>query len=605
MTAVRASATSTTTVTTTPVAPSRVGEFVREGSVQVAAVVVTYNSGATIDALIESLRPEAVDTTMRVIVADNASTDDTLDRLARHADVVVISTGGNLGYAGGINAAAAEAGAYGALLVLNPDLRVERGAVQALLDALRRDPSSGAAVPRILDRHGRTAESLFSEPTALRAWCDAVLGPLWRNRPGALTEWIRDPQAYDSPRCVDWATGAALLVSSAAARAVGEWDERFFLYSEETDYCRRIRDAGLHIRYQPAAIVHHSQGGSGASEQLDALLNVNRVRYMRKHAPRSAASYRMAVTVGALLRGRRASSQATVARYLRDERRWAELPQGTWLGSRGRTSAAVVIPAHDEERVISRTLGRLSEPIALGALETVVVCNGCSDRTADRAREIAGVRVVELSEPSKTGALNAGDAEASAWPRVYLDADIEFPSAAVPALVRALGADGVLAARPPFEYDSLGATALVRAYFRARARLPHLAQSLWGAGTYALNAAGHGRLGRFPEVIADDVHVDQLFRAEEKRIPLAPPVRVRTPRRAADLLRVLVRTRRGPAQQGLDSGRATARALLRSVRGPQSLWDASVFASVTLLARSRASRSRARAARWERDDSTR
>jgi hypothetical protein len=231
-----------------------------------------------------------------------------------------------------------------------------------------------------------------------------------------------------------------------------------------------------------------------------------------------------------------------------------------------------------------------------------VSCNGCTDDTPARAAEHPGVRVVDQPEPSKTGALNHGDDIASAWPRIYLDADIELAPAAIPALLRALESPGVLAGRPPFEYDTTGATAIIKAYCRARMRVPALSQALWGAGVYALTHEGHLRLGAFPDVIADDVYVDRLFAPEEKAIPPAPAVLVRTPRVTKDLLRVLTRTRRGPAEQGLDSGTSTLAALLKTVRGPQSLMDAAVYVALTVIARRRA---RARTATWERDQSSR
>ena len=80
-----------------------------------------------------------------------------------------------------------------------------------------------------------------------------------------------DPAAYTHAHPVDWATGAAVLVTAAAADTVGPWDERFFLYSEETDYSRRLRDAGYEVWYEPSATVRHAGAGSGTAPALDAL----------------------------------------------------------------------------------------------------------------------------------------------------------------------------------------------------------------------------------------------------------------------------------------------------------------------------------------------
>src|SRR5690606_7852522 len=260
---------------------SDVGRFARDGPADVAAVVVTYNSAADIGPLLETLRHEAREVRLRVIVADNSPGSETLDVVRTHEDVLAVPSGGNLGYAAGVNTGLEHAGQAEAYLVLNPDLRVLPGAVRAMLDELRRVPDAGIVVPRILDGEGQPAESLYHEPTVLRAFGDAVLGPL--PRPGWLTEWVRAASAYERGHAVAWATGTALLVSADAAAEVGEWDGRFFLYSEETVYCRRMREAGYRVQFTPDAVVRHRLGGSGFSAQLDALLAVNRVRYMRKH----------------------------------------------------------------------------------------------------------------------------------------------------------------------------------------------------------------------------------------------------------------------------------------------------------------------------------
>jgi GT2 family glycosyltransferase len=578
------------------------GRFCAEARCDVAVVVVTYNSGRDIDALIASLRPEALDLRLRVVVVDNSSTDDTLELVSRHDDVITVAAGGNLGYAGGINAAMGSVGEGEDVLVLNPDLRVHRGAIAAMWRMLRSDATLGVVAPRILDDAGRTTPSLHNEPTVTRGVIDAVLGPVWRSRPRALSEWIRGARAYGAPRDVDWASGAALLVRAEVMARVGEWDERFFLYSEESDYCRRVRGAGYRVRYQPDAVVNHTQGGSGSSAALDALLNVNRVRYMRKHAPGRAGAYRLAALLGATLRSLRSEAQRTTARHLWREILWEHLPHATWHPRTGAAVASVIIPAHDEAAVIARSLGHLTAPVASGALEVSVVCNGCADDTAALARAVPGVHVVELAESSKTAALNAGDAGASHWPRIYLDADIDLPPAAIPGLVRALQRDGVLGGRPPFEYDTLRSAPLVRAYYRARLRMPRMSEALWGAGVYALNAQGHARIEGFPAVTADDLYVDSRLAKGEKAFPLTAPVRVRVPRTTGALVSVLTRVRRGSDAQGIDEGGRTLRALAATVRGPVSLADAVTYAALTLFARSRAT---APSTGWERDASTR
>lgn len=250
-------------------------------------IAVTYGNEADIDGFIASLRAEAASHRLRVIVADNDSPDGTLERTRVYDDVIGLRTGGNLGYAGGINAAMAAAGDADAILILNPDLVLTPGVVAALRHRLSQ-PGVGAVVPTIVDGVGTRTISLRREPSILRSLGDALFGARLRRRPAAFSELVLAPDDYRSAHPVDWATGAALLVSRTAARAIGDWDERFFLYSEETDFFRRARDAGYTIWFEPAGIVRHSEGGSGASLALEQLLAVNRIRYFAKHHGRVA-----------------------------------------------------------------------------------------------------------------------------------------------------------------------------------------------------------------------------------------------------------------------------------------------------------------------------
>ncbi|MBZ4486894.1 glycosyltransferase [Microbacterium sp. cx-55] len=266
---------------------------------------------------------------------------------------------------------------------------------------------------------------------------------------------------------------------------------------------------------------------------------------------------------------------------------------------------AIIIPAHDESAVIGRTLRALAPLGAMPGIEIVVACNGCRDDTAAIARGYPGVRVIETERPSKTAALNLGDSVATAWPRLYLDADIEIAPSAVLAVFAALDEPGVLAARAPFAYDTAGASLPVRAYYRARSRIP-VAVRLWGAGGYAMNEAGHRRVGEFPDVTADDAWVDEQFAGGEKRIVAASAARVRTPRDTAGLLAVLTRQRRGVTELGGSSEAASrGTALLAGIRGPRSAADAAWYVLLTLIGRRRSARQSGRASGWERDASSR
>jgi len=302
-----------------------------DGYADIAAIVVTHNSASHLGALIDSLRGEAAAQRIRLVIVDNASADATVDLARRHRDVITVVTGENLGYAGGINRAMPAAGEAGAYLILNPDLTLESGCVAALRQR-QRLARAGIVVPAIMDAEGRRTLCLRNEPSLSGALMDIVLGS--RPRPSWLAgETVCDPAAYARPRVTDWATGAAMLIDRDVADAVGPWDERFFLYSEETDLCRRARDLGFTVWYEPTAVVHHAEGGSGSSVELDKLLAVNRVRYARKHMSRpSATVFRGLVMLSALVRGYD-STQRIVLRTVADEQSWPSLPRATASGS--------------------------------------------------------------------------------------------------------------------------------------------------------------------------------------------------------------------------------------------------------------------------------
>ncbi|MBK4348507.1 WecB/TagA/CpsF family glycosyltransferase [Lacisediminihabitans changchengi] len=587
--------------------PITSGRFVDETSdADVAVVVVTYNSADDLPGLLASLRREAATVTMRVIVADNGSTDGTRELIAAETDVIAASTGGNVGYARGINAAMTHAVGANTVLILNPDLSVEAGAIEAMLRRLDRS-GAGIVVPSIVDDAGEVYPSLRREPTISRTIGDSLLGSRASGRPEWASEIDFDAESYRHPHEVEWATGAALLIDSEVAAAVGEWDGRFFLYSEETDFFRRARDAGYSIWYEPAATVRHSQGGSGSSVALDSLLAVNKVRYARKHR---SAGYATGIHIGAILGEVMRSydpAHRQILRTLLDQRSWRSLPravEGSPLDSTGDTIGAVIIPAHNEATVIARTLSPLADLAANGRLEVWVVCNGCSDATAEIARGFDGVNVLEIDEASKTAALNAGDAAASAWPRLYLDGDIAIEPSAVAAVFARLAGSPVLAARPAYRYLVDSRSPIVTSYYRARQRMPSMSAAMWGAGAYALSKTGHERFGMFPAVTGDDLFVDQTFTAAEKRVVPCAPVVVRTPKTASALVAVLARQSRGSEESTLPAtSRGTIRELIATVHGPRSFVDAALYATLTVFARRLARRSTAVV--WERDDSTR
>ncbi len=267
---------------------------------RIAVVVVTYHSSAVLEGFLLSLPEGMRGTDWHLIIADNASADDTL-AVARavisqsRMDARIVEVGRNGGYAAGFNAGLAAAGEYDAAMVVNPDIRLGAGCAAAMYRKLTGDV--GIVVPRMSDEDGQLAYSLRREPTLRRALGEALLGHRAGRYP-ALGETVLDDEAYRRETTVDWATGAIMLMSAPCLAATGAWDESFFLYSEETDFALRARDQGWRTTFAPEAQAMHlggrsagaAEGRSRVSPRLWSILTLNKVRLYRKRHNRAASS---------------------------------------------------------------------------------------------------------------------------------------------------------------------------------------------------------------------------------------------------------------------------------------------------------------------------
>jgi glycosyltransferase involved in cell wall biosynthesis len=277
---------------------------------------------------------------------------------------------------------------------------------------------------------------------------------------------------------------------------------------------------------------------------------------------------------------------------------------------------SVVIAAHNEEAVLARCLETLLQSARTGELEIAVVCNGCTDNTAEVARRFGDdVRVVETPRASKTGALNLGDAAVSAFPRFYVDADVTLPLASVRRIAARLDAGDALAAAPVMSLDLRGSSVAVRAYYRIWTRLPYVREGMIGVGVYALSDQGRRRFGEFPDVIADDGYVRILFDTTERVRVDDAPVRVYAPAGVSDLVRIKTRSRLGRYELARRFPDLVAREratksygnAMRGVAVRPWLWPAAaVYAAVVFRTRRRAqAQLGAETYVWERDRSSR
>lgn len=241
--------------------------------VDLSIVIVSYNARADLLRCLSSLRDAPPRLRHEVIVVDNASSDGSADA-ARQAGVQVIETGANVGFARGTNVGI-RASRGTNLLLLNSDTVVPSGAIDRLVAELDRDPLVAVVGPRLVDGEGR-AELSYGR----------MIGPLnelrQKRRARGDVEALSRQRAYP-----DWVSGACLLVRRADAEAVGLLDERFFMYTEDVDFCAAIRARGRRILFTPDVEVVHLRGRSVATapSATTRAYRQSQLAFYEKHHP--------------------------------------------------------------------------------------------------------------------------------------------------------------------------------------------------------------------------------------------------------------------------------------------------------------------------------
>jgi len=249
------------------------------------------------------------------------------------------------------------------------------------------------------------------------------------------------------------------------------------------------------------------------------------------------------------------------------------------------------MPAHNEGAVVAANLRALLAGTEPGEIDVVVVANACRDDTAEAARSVPGVRVLETATPGKPNALRLGDEACRTFPRAYLDADVGLTAADLRALARACAEPGVLACAPAPRLDLDGVGPVARRVHRVHDALigPH--RALAGAGCYVLTEEGHDRVFPMPDVISDDGLVHASFAPHERVVVRDARSVVRPARTVSAYLNRRVRVRRGNRQlaslgRSAPEGRlglGDLTALLRHRR--VSLVDAGCYLGVLVLDR--------------------
>lgn len=264
-----------------------------------SVVVVTHNGRELALETLRSARENAGPISVEWFVADSGSTDGTPEAIERELPDVRVTRCDNLGFAHGNNVALEAAGGRYVLL-LNPDVEIARGTFAALVAALDERPRLGAASVIQRGADGTLLPSIRRFPTIARDVGEALFAARW---PALrhVQELDVEFERYFEERPADWLSGAFLIVRREAIDDVGPMDDRFFLYSEEIDWCYRIRAAGWDIRHLPTMeILHHC--GPYSAERVAELCH-SRILFARKHfSPWRAAGIRAALALKHALR---------------------------------------------------------------------------------------------------------------------------------------------------------------------------------------------------------------------------------------------------------------------------------------------------------------
>jgi hypothetical protein len=255
--------------------------------VDVTTVLVAHNNADLLRSCLEALATAAQAVTARTVVVDAGSTDDPAAVCGRAR--VPFLHGVNRGLGASFNRALERDEVRRAryVLQLNPDVVLPVGALDKLVQLADEHPDWGVLAPRQFDQHGSLIFSIGVEPAPAAYW-GAITG-----LPG---DWIWDPDCYEAEFDADWVMGACMLLRREMLTAIGGFDERFFLCSEEVDLCRRARDAGWSVMYRPDVTVTHPLADRRSDAHRVRLEEWSRILYLRKwHGLASRTSTRLAL----------------------------------------------------------------------------------------------------------------------------------------------------------------------------------------------------------------------------------------------------------------------------------------------------------------------
>ena len=248
-------------------------------------VIVSYNAQSHLEGCLESLTAAPPAITHEIVVVDNASTDASVETVRRQwPGVTVIQQPVNTGFSAGNNVGI-RASSGELILLLNNDTIVRAGAIDALAARLLARPEVAVAGPRLVDATGRVELSFGRMISPVNELRQKLTLALYRRGVASVSKWIERETTREHE--VDWVSGACLLVRRTDAERAGLLDERYFLYTEDVDFCAAIRALGRDVLFTPAAEIVHLGGRSRATAPSASNLAYRRshLAFYEKHHP--------------------------------------------------------------------------------------------------------------------------------------------------------------------------------------------------------------------------------------------------------------------------------------------------------------------------------
>ncbi|MEQ1572669.1 MAG: glycosyltransferase family 2 protein [Vicinamibacterales bacterium] len=250
----------------------------------ISAVLVNYNAGTELRRALQSIADELAGSCWEAVVVDNASTDGSLDSVQEFApNARTLRNEENIGFARGVNQGFAATSAP-LVLIMNPDCRLVEGSIGVLSAVLQRHEQCAIAGPRILNPDGSVQGSARGDPNMLTGLFGRaqLLGRLLPGTTIARRNVVANEaiRSGEESLVVDWLSGACMLARRDSLARVGGFDERYFLYWEDADLCRRLRGRGEHVRYVPNATAVHRVGHSSRTAQASAIRAFHESAYL-------------------------------------------------------------------------------------------------------------------------------------------------------------------------------------------------------------------------------------------------------------------------------------------------------------------------------------